>query len=117
MNGNLPPPKAFYVRAHRVLGPCFHRLGVSCRHFAELTLRSMDQRLTLRERIRRRLHFFSCSVCRGFQKQMLSLTALVRMSVSAREAEQPDPDFLRAVRSELTRVAGESDQNGSSNTP
>lgn len=45
---------------------------------------------------------------------MLSLTALVRMSVATREAEQPDPDFLRAVRQELTRVAGDSDQNGPS---
>lgn len=54
------------------------------------------------------------TVCRGFQKQMLSLTALVRMSVATREAEQPDPDFLRAVRQELTRVAGDSDQNGPS---
>lgn len=77
----------------------------------------MDQPLTLRENIRRRFHFLSCSVCRGFQKQMLSLTALVRMSVATREAEQPDPEFLRAVRQELTRVAGESDQSGpTSNT-
>lgn len=115
MNRNLPPPSPFYRRAHRVIGPCFHRLGLSCRHFTDLTLRSMDQPLTFRERLRRRLHFFSCSVCRGFQKQMLSLTALVRMSVATREAEQPDPDFLRAVRQELTRVAGESEQEGPSN--
>jgi predicted anti-sigma-YlaC factor YlaD len=72
----------------------------------------MDQPLTLRENFRRRFHFLSCSVCRGFQKQMLSLTALVRMSVATREAEQPDPEFLLAVRQELTRVAGESEQSG-----
>jgi hypothetical protein len=75
----------------------------------------MDQPLTLRENFRRRFHFFSCSVCRGFQKQMLSLTALVRMSVATREAEKPDDDFLRAVRQELTRVAGESEQDGPAN--
>jgi len=114
MNPKLPPPSPFYRRAHRVIGPCFHRLGLSCRHFADLTLRSMDQPLTFRENIRRRFHFLSCSVCRGFQKQMLSLTALVRMSVATREAEQPDPEFLRAVRQELTRVAGESGQNDNS---
>lgn len=111
MNRNLPPPSPFYRHAHRVIGPCFHRLGLSCRHFADLTLRSMDQRLTPRERIRRRFHFLSCSVCRGFQKQMVSLTALVRLSVATREAEPPDPEFLRTVRQELTRVAGEAQQN------
>ena len=116
MNRNLPPPSPFYRRAHRVMGPCFHRLGLSCRHFADLTLRSMDQPLTLRENLRRQLHFLSCSVCRGFQKQMLSLTALVRMSVATREAEPPDADFLRAVRQELTRVAGEAEQGDPSNS-
>jgi hypothetical protein len=75
----------------------------------------MDQPLTLRENLRRRLHFLCCSVCRGFQKQMLSLTALVRISVATREAEPPDADFLRTVRQELTRVAGESEQEGPSN--
>ena len=114
MNRKLPPPKPFYLRAHRLVGPCFNRLGVSCKHFAELTLRSMDQPLTFREKLRRRFHYFACSVCRGFQKQMLSLAALVRMSVATREADQPDPDFLRAVRQELTRVAGESGQNDNS---
>lgn len=117
MNPKLPPPSPFYRRAHRVIGPCFHSLGLSCRHFADLTLKSMDQPLSFREKFRRRFHFFSCSVCRGFQKQMLSLTALVRMSVATREAEKPDDDFLRAVRQELTRLAGESDQRGpTSNT-
>ena len=116
MNRNLPPPSPFYRRAHRVIGPCFHRLGISCKHFTDLTLRSMDQPLTLREKFRRRFHFFSCSVCRGFQKQMLSLTALVRMTVATREVEPPDAEFLRAVRHELTRVAGEADQSDPSNS-
>lgn len=67
--------------------------------------------------MRRRFHFFACSVCRGFQKQMLSLTALVRMSVSSREAEQPDPEFLLAVRRELTRVAGDPDKDDPPHSP
>lgn len=116
MNRKLPPPSPFYRRAHRLVGPSFHRLGLSCKHFTDLTLRSMDQPLTFRENVRRRFHYFSCSVCRGFQKQMLSLTALVRMSVATREAEQPDADFLRAVRQELTRVAGEAEQGDPSNS-
>lgn len=114
MNFRLPPPSPFYRCVHRVIGRPSHRLGISCRHFVELSLAARDRPLTAGEKLRRSFHFFSCSVCRGFQKQMLSLTALVRMSVATREAEQPDPDFLQAVRRELSRVAGESDQSGPS---
>lgn len=115
MKPDLPPPPAEYCRNHRVLGPGMHKLGISCRHFAELSLGAMDRPLTLREKFRHHFHYLICSICRGFQKQMLSLTALVRMSVATREAEKPDDDFLRAVRQELTRVAGESEQDGPSN--
>jgi hypothetical protein len=108
MNSKLPPPTKFYRRAHRVIGPCFHSLGISCRHFAELTLVSMDRPLTLREKFRRSLHFFSCSVCRGFNRQMDSLTALVRSSFANRETPEPEPEFLSSVRDELTRLSAES---------
>ncbi len=108
MNPKPPPPKKFYLRAHRVIGPCFHSLGISCRHFAELTLISIDRPLTLREKFRRALHFISCSVCRGFKRQMDSLTALVRSSFANRETPVPEPEFLSSVRNELTRLSAES---------
>lgn len=116
MNFRLPPPSPFYRRVHRVIGRHSHRLGISCRHFVELSLAARDRHLTAGEKLRRSFHFFSCSVCRGFQRQMLSLTALVRMTVATREVEPPDAEFLRAVRHELTRVAGEADQSDPSNS-
>ena len=116
MKPELPPPPADYCRKHRVLGPGMQKLGISCRHFAELSVEAMDRSLTAREKFRHHFHYLICSICRGFQKQMLSLTALVRMSVATREAEQPDPDFLKAVRQELTRVADEAENGGPSNS-
>lgn len=109
MKPPLPPPPRSYCRSHKLLGSGMHKLQISCSHFSDLTLQSMDRPLTLGEKLRFRLHFTICSVCRKFQKQMRSLTALVKGSFAEQEPQKPDPEFLSTVRTELERLA--KDQN------
>lgn len=109
MKPNLPPPPDAYCNSHKRLGPGLHKLGLSCGHFAELSLKAMDRPLTRREKWRYRCHFLVCAICRNFEKQMLSLHALVNASFSSKEPAQPDPAFLDAVRARLNQEA--KDQN------
>jgi hypothetical protein len=105
MKPELPALPESYYRSHKVLGPAMHKLHVSCRHFAELSLVSMDRPLTLGEKFRHRFHFLICSVCRDFEKQMRSFAELVRASFTGRKTEDPSPDFLASVRGKLEVVA------------
>lgn len=114
MNFRLPPPSPFYRCVHRVIGRPSHRFGVSCRHFVELTLLARDRPLTPGEKFRRSFHFFTCSVCRGFRRQMDSLAALVRASFTDRPAPPPDPGFLEELRRELDRLASGGEAGGNS---
>lgn len=45
----------------------------SCREVSELVSKSLDVRLTLRERLGVRLHLMMCEHCSNFRKQMLFL--------------------------------------------
>jgi hypothetical protein len=109
MKPELPPLPKSYYRAHRVLGPGMHKLHLSCSHFADLSLQSMDRPLTLVEKIRYRIHFILCSVCRNFEKQMRSLSALVRSSFAGQKPETPTPEFLSSVREKLESIATHTD--------
>ena len=105
MKSDLPPLPESYCRSHKLLGPGLHKLQVSCRHFADLSLQSMDRPLTLGEKFRRRFHFVICSVCRNFEKQVRSLSALVKASFPDQEVRKPDPEFLSSVRAKLESIS------------
>ena len=115
MKANLPPPPKSYRRSHKLLAPVLHRLHMSCDHFSDLTLQSMDRRLTPGEKLRHFLHFIACSVCRKFVKQMRALSQLVKASVAEQEERRPDPGFLTAVRARLHDIAGETEPPGGPN--
>jgi predicted anti-sigma-YlaC factor YlaD len=105
MKPALPPPPESYCRSHKLLGSGLHKLHLSCRHFSDLTLQSMDRPLTPAEKFRCRFHFIMCSVCRKFQKQMRSLSMLVRASFADQEPPKPDPGFLASVRARLESIS------------
>jgi hypothetical protein len=67
----------------------------------------MDRPLTHGEKFRRRFHFIICSVCRKFEKQMRSLSALVKASFADQEPRKPDPEFLSSVRAKLESISKE----------
>lgn len=46
---------------------------ISCRETSALVSKSLDERLSWRERIAVRLHLAMCSACRAFERQMLLL--------------------------------------------
>lgn len=110
MKSDLPPPPESYCRSHKLLGSGLYRLHLSCSHFADLSLQSMDRPLSLAEKFRHRLHFIICSVCRKFEKQMHSLTALVRASFADQEPQKPNPEFLLSVRAKLESIAKDSNR-------
>ncbi len=81
-----------------------HKLHLSCSHIADLTLQSMDRPLTLGEKIRYYFHYFICPVCRKFEKQMRSLTELIRVSFAGQEPQKPNPEFLSSTRAKLESI-------------
>jgi large-conductance mechanosensitive channel len=112
MKSNLPPAPESYRRSHKLLGPPLNKLHLSCSYFSELTVTSMDRRLTFGERLSQIIHFCVCGMCRKVVKQMHSLRALVRASVTEDQARQPDPEFLANLRDRLKEVSGETDTPG-----
>lgn len=115
MKTNLPPAPQAYRRSHKLLGPGLNKLNLSCSHFSELTVLSMDRRLTLGERISQILHFCVCGMCRKVVKQMQSLRALVRASITEEATRQPDPEFLTNLRVKLKEISNETDSSGGTN--
>jgi hypothetical protein len=107
MKPELPPPPESYCRSHKLLGSGLQKLQLSCSHFSDLTLQSMDRSLTPAEKFRCRFHFVICSVCRKFEKQMRSLSALVRASFAEQEPQKPDPEFLSSVRAKLESISND----------
>lgn len=110
MKSLLPPPPESYCRSHKLLGLGLHKLKISCSHFSDLTLQAMDRPLTAREKFRMRLHYIMCSICRSFEKQMRSLSRLVRASFSEQTPPAPDPDFLTSVRAKLESISKDSNR-------
>lgn len=115
MKTNLPPAPESYRRSHRLLAPVLNRMHLSCSHFSELTVLSMDRRLSFGERLRHILHFCICGMCRKVVKQMQSIRALVRASIIDGQSSQPDPEFLASLRGKLKEISGEADSSGGSN--
>lgn len=107
MKSILPPPPESYRRSHKLLGPGLHKLHLSCSHAAEINLQSMDRPLTPGEKVRHWIHYIICPVCRKFEKQMCSLSALVRSSFTEQEPPKPDPGFLSSVRAKLEGIAND----------
>jgi predicted anti-sigma-YlaC factor YlaD len=57
-------------------------LKPTCREVHQLTSESLDRRLTLRERVRVRLHLMVCEACTAFGAQMQLLRrAMVRFEI------------------------------------
>lgn len=104
MNSALPPPPKSYRRSHKLLAPALHKLHLSCSHISEINLQSMDRPLTVGEKIRHWLHYTICPVCRKFEKQMRSFTALVKSSFASQEPPEPDPEFLSSLRAKLESI-------------
>lgn len=50
---------------------------LDCRHATLLVSQSMEQRLTLRQRLALRLHLMMCDACTQFRKQLQLLRAAV----------------------------------------
>jgi hypothetical protein len=115
MKPNLPPAPESYRRSHKLLGPALNKLHLSCSHFSELTVVSMDRKLTFGERLSQIIHFCVCGMCRKVVKQMQSLRALVRASFAEETTRQPDPEFLNNLRGKLKEISSETDSTGRPN--
>ncbi len=95
-----------------MLAPVLKLLHMSCNHYSDLTLQSMDRPLDFGEKLRLRLHYLACSMCRDFQKQMNALSALVKSTFASQEPAKPAPAFLETVRGKLTEIADEEGNSG-----
>ncbi len=66
-------------------------LKPTCREIHQLTSESLDRRLTLRERVRMRLHLIVCEACTSFGAQMQLLRGAMRRFEVPVETPPNDP--------------------------
>lgn len=85
------------------MGKWMYKHHLSCQHFTDLSLMAADRPLSLRERIRYVAHFFACSVCRKFTKQIKVLRHLVKLHVADLAKTSPSEEFLRRLRENLAK--------------
>ncbi len=62
-----------------------------------------DRPLGFREQIRCLAHFFACSVCRKFTKQIKVLRHLVKLHVADLSKTPPSEEFLLKLREHLAK--------------
>jgi hypothetical protein len=99
----LPPPPIDYQKSHKVIGKWMHKHQLSCQHFTELSLMATDRPLTFRERIRCLTHFFACSICRKFNRQIKVMRHLVKLHVTDLTKTTPSDEFLFKLRENLSK--------------
>lgn len=58
--------------------PLFNRILLECQEVSKLITHSMDEPLTLRQRLLVRWHLLVCRYCRRFQKQVFWLRKILR---------------------------------------
>lgn len=58
--------------------PLFNRLLLECQEVSRLITHSMDEPLTLRQRLLVRWHLLVCRYCRKFQKQLFWLRKILQ---------------------------------------
>jgi hypothetical protein len=58
--------------------PLFNRLLLECKEISKLVTHSLDEPLTLRQRLRVRWHLFVCVYCRRFQKQVFWIRKILQ---------------------------------------
>ncbi len=79
---------------------------LSCKEAAGLVSKSLDTRLSWRERAALRMHIAICRMCRNYQKQLRAMTKAVRKSSAEawlpplRLSEEAKQRILRHFRSE-----------------
>lgn len=107
MKTNLPPPPRDYQKSHQLIGAWMHKHHLSCEHYTHLSISAMDRPLGISEKFHRWIHFFMCSVCRKFTKQIASLRMLVKRHASDLAATKPTDEFLQSLRKELASTTPE----------
>lgn len=64
----------------------------TCQEVSHLTSTSMDEKLTVRQKLGVRFHLLFCKWCRLFNKQMLQLRTIIKTKSLAIETETDNPD-------------------------
>ncbi len=63
---------------NKILAKWIDRITPSCEKVAQLSSERLDRRLSLKERISVRLHFFICYFCRRYHDQLEAMHAHLR---------------------------------------
>jgi hypothetical protein len=85
--------------------PLFNRLMLECRDVSKFITHSMDEPLTIRQRLRVRWHLFICPYCRRFQKQVFWLHSVLRQkSETLIENETKDVCLSNDAKERIKKV-------------
>ena len=86
---STPKPPRSYRVMQVVMGPLLRVLGMSCREILQLSAARLDRKLTLREKVKLRMHTMMCALCRPLPRQFTNLRELIRC---AHQHETSVPD-------------------------
>jgi hypothetical protein len=85
--------------------PLLNRLMLKCGDVSKLITYSMDEPLTIRQRLHVRWHLFICPYCRRFQKQVFWLRSVLRQkSETLIEKETTDVRLSNDAKKRLKKA-------------
>ena len=88
--------------------PLFNRLLLECQEVSRLVTHSMDEPLTLRQRLRVRWHLLICRYCRNFQKQVFLLRNILRRkSKTTLEEDKQEIHLSKEAKERITKALRE----------
>lgn len=92
----------------KILMPVMSRLTPTCEVVTQKISQSMDEPLSLNDRVHVRLHLMGCDLCARYEKQLLAMRKILGAHV--REFDEPSVD-VRLSDEARKRIKQEIDRN------
>ncbi|MBS1272379.1 MAG: hypothetical protein MAGBODY4_01524 [Candidatus Marinimicrobia bacterium] len=100
-----------------VIKPVIDTLTPSCEVISQQISRSMDESLTLRERLQVKLHLMACKFCYRYRDQLLAIRQKIREQTEEWDADSAisefrlSPDKRKQIKAKMRDSASDSSEN------
>ena len=84
--------------------PLFNRLLLECRDISKLITRSMDEPLTLGQKLRLRWHLLICKYCRRFQRQLFWIQNVLQRRLEMTSEEIKEVHLSNEAKERIKRA-------------
>lgn len=91
----------------KIIKPVTDMLTPPCEDITRLISKSMDSKLTLRERIQVRIHILGCILCHRYQEQLMKIKKTLKKSVNAFQNDENEkketlsPESYNRIKSSI----------------